>query len=268
MTDQPVVTSSNQVVVSYAWGLLWLRFGLVLSVTLLLWLVVGGVTGVTAFPPNTMWATLGLLPVNVVCLLVVIRLYRQQRLTLWQALGIQRGRVLKDFLWGLLWLMVMNIPFGIVIAGMVFLIYGADAPESFETVFVNPAAMMPMHPGLLLCIALVSVVPFMVLNAPTEELVFRGYGLAGLERRLGVSGAIIVTALVFGAQHVFFAATLPGMLVFFVAFTVWGVLAAVIVRKQGRLFPLVIAHYIVNIGLSAPAIVFPVLQLSGVVEYS
>src|SRR5690625_7792639 len=100
--------------------------------------------------------------------------------------------------------------------------------------------MMPLHSAVLLGIALVSVVLFMVLIAPTEELVFRGYGMAGLEPRLGITGAIIVTAVLFGAQHVLFAATLPGMLVFFVAFTVWGVLAVVIVQKQGRLFPVVI----------------------------
>lgn len=269
MTGHSIAAHRHQRIVSRAArGLLCLRLALVLVITLLMWVALGNVAGVAAFPPETMWATLGLLPVNVVCLVVVRKLYRQHHLTLRQALGIQPGRVGKDLLWGLLWLLVLNVPFGVAVAGMVFLLYGSDAPEAFETIFVNPEAMMPLHPAALLGIALVSVVPFMVLNAPTEELVFRGYGMAGLEPRLGITGAIIVTAVLFGAQHVLFAATLPGMLVFFVAFTVWGVLAAVIVQKQGRLFPVVIAHYLVNIGLSAPAIVFPILQLTGVVEYS
>lgn len=252
--------------VSRAWGLLWLRLGLVLVISVLMWVVLRGVVGITAFPPNTMWATLGLLPVNVISLVVVAKLYRQQGVTLRQALGIQPGRVFTDILWGLLWLLVMSVPFMLAISGVVFLLYGADAPAAFATIFVNPAATVPLHPGVLLGIALVAVVPFMVLNAPTEELVFRGYGMAGLERRLSATGAILTTAVLFGAQHVFFAATLPGMLVFFVAFTLWGLVAGVIVRKQGRLFPVVIAHYIVNIGLSSPAIVFPILQLVGVID--
>ena len=68
-----------------------------------------------------------------------------------------------------------------------------------------------------------------------------------------------------GVQHILFAATVPGMLVYFVAFTVWGLGAAVIVSKQGRLFAVVIAHWIVNIMTSSPAIILPILQLMGVI---
>ena len=248
-----------------AWGLLGLRLGLILVVTLVMWVIIRATSGVASFPPNTMWATLGLLPVNVICLLVVRKLYREHGMTLGAALGIRKGRVGRDMLWGLLWLVVLNVPFMVAVSGTVFALYGSDAPAAFETIFFDPASSVPMHPAILLVISLVAVVPFMLINAPTEELVFRGYGLNGIASRWGGAAAIIATSLLFGAQHVFFAASAPGMLVYFIAFTLWGLCAAIIVRKQGRLFPVVIAHWIVNISLSAPAIVLPILQLAGVV---
>lgn len=70
-----------------------------------------------------------------------------------------------------------------------------------------------------------------------------------------------MTSLLFGLQHTLFAATVPGMLVFFVAFTLWGALAAVIVSLQRRLFPVVVAHWIINIFMSSPALLVPTLQL-------
>lgn len=248
-----------------AWRLLTLRLLLVGGGSLIAWWLLRTTIGVEGFPPSTVWATLALFPINVVCLIVVARLYRQRGVTLRVAMGIQRGRVFKDFLWGLVWLVVMNIPFMVAISGMVFALYGADAPEAFATIFVNPEAIGGLSPSTMLVIAVVAVVPFMVLNAPTEELVFRGFGLAGITARRGHIVAIVATSLVFGLQHIFFAATLPGMLVFFVAFTVWGLTAAIIVHIQGRLFPVIVAHSIINIALSAPAIVVPILQLTGVI---
>lgn len=247
-----------------AWGLLGVRLGAVLVFTGVMWAVASGFFDDASFPPNTLWATLGLLPVNVLCLVLVRRLYRAAGQTLVDALGVRRGRVGRDLLWGLLWLVVLNVPFGAAVAGTVFAMYGADAPAAFETVFFDSSLEQYQDPAMLLVIGLISVLPFMVLNAPAEELVFRGYGLRGLERRLGPVAAVACTSVLFGLQHILFAPSRPGMVVYFVAFTVWGTLAAVIVRKQGRLFPVVIAHWVVNFALSSPAIVFPILQLAGV----
>ncbi len=220
--------------------------------------------GTDAFPPGTLWATLGLFPVNVYCLWLLRRLYRERGLTLRQALGIQPGRLGRDIAWGLLWLVVLNVPFMLAVVGGVFALYGAGAPEAFATIFIDPDATTALSPLVLLILGVVSAVPFMLINAPTEELAFRGYGLQGLTARWGAAAAVAVTSLLFGVQHMFFAATPPGMLVYVVAFTVWGLVAALIVRRQGRLFPVVVAHWIINIVMSAPAIVFPILQLTGV----
>lgn len=262
----PSVTSQIHPGANRAWTLLGLRLVMVVVLSLLMWMVLRATTGMTSFPPTMVWATLGLLPVNILCLVVLVKFYREQGLTLRQAIGVTPGRVGRDMLWGLLWLLVLNVPFTLAVSGTVFVMYGADAPEAFATIFVDPDALPPIEPTVLLMLALVSVVPFMVLNAPVEELVFRGYGLAGLRTVLGRTGAIIATSLLFGAQHIFFAATPAGMVVFFVAFTVWGLIAAVIVTRQGRLFPVVIAHWIINIMLSAPAIVMPILQLTDVIR--
>lgn len=251
-----------------AWRLLAVRLGLILVVTMAMWLIIRATSGIDSFPPSTMWATLGLLPVNVLCLFMVRTFYRDEGVSLSAALGIQKGRIGRDILWGLLWLLVLNIPFAAVVAGTVFALYGSDAPSAFATIFFDPESSVPMAPALLLVISLVAVVPFMLINAPTEELVFRGYGLDGIGSRWGGAAAVLATSLVFGAQHVLFAATVPGMLVYFIAFTLWGLGAAIIVRKQGRLMPVAIAHWIVNVMMSSPAIVFPILQLSGVIQVS
>lgn len=251
---------------SLAWGILAVRIGSIAVVTVMMWAVLAVALDEPGFPPGTMWATLGLLPVNLVCLWLVRRLYRREGIAWRDALGIRPGKVGRDILWGLLWLIVMNVPFMVAVVGTVYLLYGVNAAAAFETIFVNTEASTSILPSWLLVISIVSVIPFMLINAPTEELVYRGYALTGIAERSGGPIAIIASSLLFGLQHVLFAATGPGMLVFFVAFTVWGAVAAVIVRRQGRLFPIVIAHWIINIMLAAPGLAFPILQLTGVLD--
>src|SRR5690625_7616304 len=59
-----------------AWGLLGVRLGAVLVFSGVMWAVARVFFDDASFPPNTMWATLGLLPVNVLSLLLVRRFYR------------------------------------------------------------------------------------------------------------------------------------------------------------------------------------------------
>ncbi|MGO1545149.1 MAG: lysostaphin resistance A-like protein [Gulosibacter sp.] len=248
-----------------AWGLLAARLAAIAIVTVVMWAILAGFFDTPGFPPSMVWATAGLLPVNLLSLWLVLRLYRREGISLRDALGIRRGKIGRDILWGLLWLVVVNTPFMVGVSGTVFLMYGADAPAAFETIFVNPEATSDIAPLWLLVISIITVIPFMLINAPTEELVYRGYGMDGIATKHGGVFAVIATSILFGVQHMAFAATPPGMLVFFVAFTLWGAAAAIIVRKQKRLFPIVIAHWIINIMLAAPAIVFPILQLTGVI---
>jgi membrane protease YdiL (CAAX protease family) len=52
------------------------------------------------------------------------------------------------------------------------------------------------------------------------------------------------------------------MIVYGVAFFVWGAVGGIIYAKQGRLMPLIIAHAIVNLFTSAPALIIPFLVSS------
>ena len=84
-------------------------------------------------------------------------------------------------------------------------------------------------------------------NAPIEEIIYRGWLQTGLTHRYGVVVAIIVQGLLFGLQHTMFAIDVRGMVVYGFAFFAWGVTAGIIVHKQRRLAPMVIAHWIVNL---------------------
>lgn len=246
--------------------LIGIRLGAVMVVTVLVWLGVRAGFGIDSFPPNTMWATLALFPVNVLCLWLARKHYRAEGKTLWQAMGVRRGRLGADVLNGLLLLFALGVPFVLAVLGVGAVLYGADVFTQFETIFFSMDSVTPIAPASLLVLALVSAVPFMLINAPAEELVFRGHALDGATARWGPVIGIGFTSVLFGVQHIVFAASVPGALVYFVAFTVWGAAAAIAVRRQGRLFPVVIAHWMVNIAFAAPGIVLPILMLAGVVQ--
>lgn len=89
MTEAAVVKHSA----GRAWLLLVMRLSSILVVTLVMWLVIRATTGIESFPPSTMWATLGLLPVNVLCLVIVRKFYRDEGVSLRAALGIQKGHI-------------------------------------------------------------------------------------------------------------------------------------------------------------------------------
>jgi len=199
-------------------------------------------------------SALVLLPLNIVTLLVLRRVVHAEGTTLRAMLGFDRARLGRDILWGLLWIMVLYVPFAGAIIGTMFALYGGDAFVSFEAVFAPDVTELPsMSMAASIVFAVLVVLTFAPLNAPTEELLFRGYS----QGRLRGVAAIVVPSLAFGLQHVFFASTVPGMLVLGIAFFVWGLGSALIFRWQGRLMPLVVAHFVVNLFTSAPALILP-----------
>ena len=84
-------------------------------------------------------------------------------------------------------------------------------------------------------------------NAPIEEITYRGWLQNGLMQRHGTMIAIAVQGLLFGLQHTMFAVDVRGMVVYGFMFFAWGITAGIIVYKQKRLAPMVIAHWIVNV---------------------
>lgn len=197
-----------------------------------------------------------LLPVNILSLVFVGWLLRREGSSIRELIRFDRSRLGRDLGWGLVWLMVLWIPFMAAIMGTMFALYGNAIFDAFETVFAPDPGSIPAL-GFVggLVFAIIAVVTFAPLNAPTEELVFRGYP-AGNSRR-GVLVAVLLPSIAFGIQHVAFAATVPAMLVYGVAFFAWGLGSALIYRWQRRLMPLLVAHVIVNLATSVPAIVLP-----------
>ncbi|WP_167138643.1 CPBP family intramembrane glutamic endopeptidase [Diaminobutyricimonas sp. TR449] len=198
-----------------------------------------------------------LLPVNIISLIAVRRLVHRDGGTLRSMIDYRRDRLGRDILWGLLWIAVLYVPFALAIIGTMAVLFGADAFSQFGAVFAPDLSTTPvMSAGVSIAFAAIVLLTFAPLNAPAEELVFRGYSQGGLQRTRPILG-ILLPSVAFGLQHVFFALTVPGMLVYAVAFFVWGVGSALIYRRQGRLLPLIIAHAIVNLCFSAPALILP-----------
>ena len=93
---------------------------------------------------------------------------------------------------------------------------------------IPPGIVLPGAGAALTFIALVLWTPF------TEEVFFRGFVFAGLWPRLGSTGAIIVSALIFSLFHV-----APGVLL---PIFITGVLLAWLYRRTGSLWPSIVAH--------------------------
>lgn len=263
---QPRSTSGSQHAGARRAGVLLAgRLALVAAATLVVWMLAGGLAGTASFPPTPMLASLSLLPVNILSLVLVARFLKAEGTSLRELLGFERRRILADLLWALLWLTVLAVPFAATILGAVWLMHGEQTFTAFETIFFDPDAATISSPGLALALGVLTVLTFAPLNAPAEEAVYRGYALTRLSAEWLPALAIAVTALAFGLQHAFFAPSYGAMLVYVAAFTVWGLGAALIVRWQKRLLPVTIAHFVVNLMTSLPAVIFPALQLSGAI---
>ena len=244
-----------------AWPLLlpWLRVALVALAAL----ITTGIIAATGQPVGvataSLYAALYLLPVNILCLLAVRRLVHSDGGTIRGMIGFEPVRLGRDILWGLLWLCVLYFPFVLAVIGTMFALYGTDAFGHFESVFApDQGALPPISTGAAIFIGIVVVLTFAPLNAPTEELVFRGYSQGRLQTLWGKRAiAILLPSIAFSVQHIFFATTSAGMLVYAVAFFVWGVGSGLIYQRQRRLMPLIVAHVIVNLATSVPALLVP-----------
>lgn len=241
----------------WAIGLPVLRVALVAAASVLVWLSVRAVDSAAAFPLPSMLSAAAMLPVNVICLVLLSGILKREGRSIRELLGFRPRRVLIDLLWGLLWVLVLYLPFAGTIILVVWLQHGDEVFTAMATVFFDPASIPTLAPAAWTVIAIVSVVTFAPLNAPAEELVYRGYAQGTLAKRWSAASAIIVPALVFALQHVWYAPTPDAVVAFVCAFFVWGVGSGLIYRLQGRLMPLVFAHGLVNLGFSAPALAVP-----------
>jgi membrane protease YdiL (CAAX protease family) len=121
------------------------------------------------------------------------------------------------------------------------------APLSLETELRRQRLMEPTGVGR----ALVTLLAFTVVVPATEELLFRGLLLPGLEARHGTMNALLGSALLFGAIHFDW----PG----FASAAVAGLLLGAIRIRTGSLWPCLLAHAGVNaVPLLVPHSVWPI----------
>ena len=183
---------------------------------------------------------------NIICGVVIWRTFRRHKVSVWQYLGFEKRRLGKDIGWGSLWLFVTYIPMVAVLMGAMYLMFGADMFLHFEQIFMKSSPKLPRE--FMIATSLFGAVVLLV-NAPIEEIVYRGWLQRGLAQRREITLAIIVQGLLFGLQHMMFASNWRGTVMYGLMFVAWGITAGIIAHKQQRLAPITIAHWIVNIAL-------------------
>jgi uncharacterized protein len=92
---------------------------------------------------------------------------------------------------------------------------------------------------LLFCIL------FSVINAVLEEVIWRGILLSGMLRHTSAFYAITVTSVGFGLLHLAIGISLGLSLLFSLAGVVYGV----ITWKTGSIYPAILFHFVVNVGM-------------------
>lgn len=171
-----------------------------------------------------------------------------------------------DFLQGICWQFLLFIPFIATIMISAWFLFGSQMFQAFETIFYNPENEILLKPIMMLFLGIFTVFTFAPINAPTEELIFRGYVQTRLAKKFPVSLAILLSSLAFGFQHIFFASSFYGAMIYFMAFTVWGIGSGIIVHLQKRLFPVIVAHFLVNLLSTLSTLLFPLLILTGIID--
>ncbi|MBS4196771.1 CPBP family intramembrane glutamic endopeptidase [Lederbergia citri] len=193
--------------------------------------------------------------VNALCFILLHQLLKKEGRPLKELVGFQRERLWKDMLFGFLWLFVLYIPFLLAVISTMFIMFGPNFYMHFQTVFTGDTIFA--RPQWLLWLSACVALIFPFLNAPIEELMYRGYAQPFfLKHYQKVIPAIAIPSLGFALQHTMLAPSWQGTVVYFVAFFLWGIGSGIIYYKQKRLFPLIVCHFIVNIAFSVVPIIF------------
>ncbi len=191
------------------------------------------------------WSTLTLTIVNLLNLGLLLWRRNVEGFDLKNMIGFQWHLLVRDLVMGVGWSLLLG---GLMLGGVfavVFLLHGTGGFADLETVFVGDADFSFSLPSWL---ALVSAVAFPLLNPVVEELHYRGYTQPRLIASThSFTTGLVITAIGFGLQHVVFAVTISSALAYASGFFLWGLGAGIIYHYQGRLVPLIIAHFISNL---------------------
>ncbi|MBS4201828.1 CPBP family intramembrane metalloprotease [Bacillus sp. FJAT-49732] len=196
--------------------------------------------------------------VNIISFILLHHILKKDSRSLKELVDFQRERVWKDILFGFLWLFVLYIPFITAVLVTMYIMFGSDFYMHFQTVFTGNAENLNFaRPEWLLWLSAFVALIFPFLNAPIEEVMYRGYAQPiFLKHYLKIAPAIVIPSLGFALQHIMLAPSWQGAVVYFVAFFLWGVGSGIIYYKQKRLFPLIVCHFIVNTAFSVVPIIF------------
>lgn len=116
---------------------------------------------------------------------------------------------------------------GIAVNGIVYSFFIArQDPESIQSL-------------LVFCLV------FSLINAVFEEVIWRGIMLSALEECVSTSYAVAVTSIGFGLLHL--AIGFPILLSLLIALA--GVIYAVITLKTNSIYPSIVFHFVINIGM-------------------
>ncbi|SES18912.1 CAAX protease self-immunity [Gracilibacillus ureilyticus] len=244
-----------------AWFVSFIRIPLLLVALMTIYIFINGFGYETNFPFQPELSTIYFTIVNILCFYLLHRILKKEGRSIKDLADFQPKRLGKDILQGFLWLFLLYIPFALTVMATMFIMYGADFVNHFETVFAGDAGYdAAQRPVSLLWFAAIISLIFPFLNAPIEEFMYRGYAQAKFLKKHNKPWiSILIPSFGFALQHVMLAASIQGAVVFAAAFFIWGIGSGIIFHKQKRLFPLIICHFIVNISFSVFPIVFLLL---------
>jgi membrane protease YdiL (CAAX protease family) len=167
----------------------------------------------------------------------------------WRSLG-------RDLVLGVASSFLLGTLLLIGVFAVIFLLHGTNGFANLGSVFVGNADFSFPLPAWM---AVVSAVAFPLLNPLVEELHYRGYTQPRLVTALhSLPAGLLLTAVGFGLQHIVFAVTVSSALAYAAGFFLWGLGAGIIYHRQGRLVPLIIAHFISNLSFG----VIPLLMIT------
>ncbi|MEO8511908.1 MAG: CPBP family intramembrane glutamic endopeptidase [Chloroflexota bacterium] len=199
--------------------------------------------------------------VNLVSIALLRRLTMREGIALRDLIGFDRSRALPDLAWGVALLILLNVPFIVaIVVGAVLLggvAGGGDFGTAMSAVFAGPLADASIVPGVPTWVAIVAAILFPLVNPIVEEMHYRGYVQPRLEALSG-SGrfAIGVMAIGFGLQHMTYALSIPGTLVYAAAFLVWGIGAGIVYARMRRLTSLIVVHFVINASTAVVPLIF------------
>ncbi|WP_312472140.1 CPBP family intramembrane glutamic endopeptidase [Neobacillus sp.] len=241
-----------------AWLASFIRFPLLVIVLLLLFLMLKIFGLPFHFPYLPEFSNVYFTVVNVLCFFLLQRLLTKEGRSIKELIDFRSDRLIKDIFSGMLWLLVLYVPFVLTVLGVMFIMYGTELFQHFQSVFNGNEEIFTFpRPGWLIWLTACLSFIFPFLNAPMEELMYRGYAQPlFIKHYKKVWLGILIPAVGFALQHLILAVSLSGAVVYSAAFFVWGIGSGIIFYKQKRLFPLIVCHFFVNIAFGILPLIF------------